>query len=223
MGPYATKDAILALGIKLKPDMVLADISDMFLNSATQIIEVKTGKTWDTIAATSLYIDGRGEPFIFCPITPILTLTGLKIIAGDTTEESLDVAGTDREVWYNDQTGLISRINSQEDIARPYSGACFPHGVKNIKIEGTFGKVSTELPILELLQTLLVFQMLGLIFPSQFRLSDLTGEKIGEYSYTLAAMEYSVNPNNQRKTLDGYINWLFEQLDQERDGRYLAI
>ncbi len=223
MGPYASKATILELGQKLKPDLVLADISDMFLNSATQIIEVKTGKTWDSPLTPILYIDGRGEPFVFSPITPIRTLTEVAIIAPDTTEELLDVSGSDREVWFNDITGEIKRISSFEDIARPYSGACFPEGIKNIRITGTFGKVSTELPILELLQTLLVFQMLALIFPKEFRLTDLTGEKIGEYSYTLAAMEYSVNPDNQRKTLDGYIAWLFTQLEDERDGRYLAI
>lgn len=223
MGPYATASEVLEFAINLKSDLVIGDIKDVFMNSATQIIEVKTGKTWDAIISRSLYVDGRGEPFVFCPIRPILTLTALAIISPDTTEESLDVAGTDREVWYNDETGLISRINDCEEIQRPYSGAVFPHGVKNIKITGTFGKVSTELPILKLLQILLVTQMLGLIFPSDFRLVDLKGEKIGEYSYTLADMEYSTNNDNQRKTLDGYIAWLFAQLDEERDGRVLAI
>ena len=38
-GPYTTKSDILAFAIRLKPDLVLADITDVMLDSTTEIIK----------------------------------------------------------------------------------------------------------------------------------------------------------------------------------------
>lgn len=223
---YATKAEVVALGIKLKPDLVEADIPDYMLDATKQIIDEKTGRIWE-IFTGDVYIDGQGQEHIKCPKLPITSLSAITIIASDTVEEILDVAGTDRQAWWNDHTGIIRRIQDDEDdsIEKGQKGEAltFPIGLKNIKLTGVFGVDPATYPVLKLLTVFLVFQQLGFIFPDKFKLTDLAGEKIGEYSYTIQGSQYETDNKNKRKTLDGYINWLFSILGQPEAEGYLAI
>jgi hypothetical protein len=226
-GPYETKANILAFLQKLKSDLTLADITDMIYNASTEMINSKTDTYWE-IFSGDLYQDGTGRDHVFCPVVPIATLTGLVIIATDETEDSLDVSGSDRQVWYNSKTGIIKRVNWYEDrIERDTDyGAIFPLGVQNIKITGTFGRDATNhdtLNILKLLQTFICMKILGFQFPSKFNVVDAIEEKIGEYSYRIGDMQYTTNLKNQKFTLDGYIDMLFGLLPKDDQLEVLVI
>lgn len=221
--PYITKAEVLVLAQILKSD--LTDIPDDFMDASGEIIEGKT-KVWEIVTADQ-YLNGEGTNFIFCPTVPINSLTGLYIIASDTSEESLDVSGTDRQVWFDGSTGQIRRIAVNRDIARyPDAGdldaPLFPTGLQNIRISGNFGKGPYK--ILKVLQTMLIFQMLERIYPKEFKAGDIVSEKLGEYSYNIGVMEYTKDPKNQKKTLEGYIDWLFDQLPKdEYEDMVLAV
>lgn len=222
-GPYVTKQAVVDFAVSLKTDLTVADITDAMLTATTQMINKETDTYWQVYAG-DLYVDGRGEDFIFSPIVPIVTLTAVKIIDIDTTEESLTVSGTDREVWFNEETGLIKRIDyyGSTDIQRdPDPGALFPEGVKNIKITGTFGR-ATYAELLAMLQTMLIIQMLRFKYPSEFN-TDLISERIGEYEWRASEMQYSKDPKNSKKTLDGYISYLYSMLPQDDKLCVLAV
>jgi len=221
-GPYETKANILAFLQKIKSDLTLADISDVMYNSSTEQINNRTDTYWK-IYSGSLYINGEGIGHIYSPVVPIATLTGLSIISSDLTEETLDVSGSDREVAFDIETGLIERISQfdlqvEKGIEYGESGSVFPIGIDNIKITGTFGRdalLHDSLNILKFLQTLIVARMMGFMYPTDFNAVDIAEEKIGEYSYKIGDMQYSNNDKNQKRTLEGYIEYLFSILPQD--------
>lgn len=218
---FATASEIAEFISKINEDFTEEDISDLLVDSTTQIIELKTGRSFE-IDAGPLFIDGRGEPFIFCPTTPIVTLTALKIINTDGTEISLDIAGADKQIVVNEETGEIRKIDGLF-LFETQDGAVsnFPVGIKNIKIEGTFGTDIEEFPLLKFLQILLYLQILAMQDPETYGSGDIVSEKIGEYSYTKSQMERG-DVKNQRKTLDGQINDLISLLT-DQSGSVLAI
>lgn len=223
-GPYTTKSAIIAFISTIQSDVTIAesDISDVMLASTTEQINYRTDTVWEVYSGT-LYVDGRGEDFVFSPITPIVTLTGVAIIAQDTTVESLILTGTSREVWWNEETGCIKRINWDESHIEvdPQEGLYFPEGLKNIRLIGTFGR-ATHANILAMLQTLLVLKLLTFKYPSTLVL-DLIMEKIGEYQYRVGDQATSRDPKNIKKTLDGYIEYLFDCLPKDDKLTVLAV
>jgi len=219
-GPYETRANILTFLQKVKSDLVLADITDTVYNASTEMINNKTDTYWE-IFAGDLYINGEGTDRFFSPVVPIVTLTNVQLIFRDGTTEDLITSGVDKQVWFNDETGEIARIDKygMDDITRdPDPGPRFPEGLKNIKITGTFGRDASNhdsLNILKLLQTLLVMKIMNFQFPSDFRQVDLIQERIGEYEYRIGDMQTSKVGKNQKMTLEGYIDYLFNLLPKD--------
>jgi hypothetical protein len=221
VGSFATAQEIATYIGAIDSTFILSSVSSIILDATTRLIQQKTEKTW-SINYGPLYLDGRGEDFIFSPVTPIASLTGVFIIAPDLSEDSLTVSGVDRQVWFNEETGEIKFIDADVfDIVRDSVGSRFTKGIKNIRIEGVFGVDASSAPTLKLLQCLLYLQLLGLQ-NSEFLVGDIKSEKIGEYSYQLSDMEKSGNPKNQKKTLEGWINDLIDSL-RDTDNSFLAI
>lgn len=218
---FATPSEIAEFISGINPDFGEEDINDVVLNATTQMIQLKTGRNW-IIDAGPIYVDGRGECFVFCPIVPINELTGLFIINNDETEEEIAVDGDERQIVFNDQTGEIRSINNS-NVFETQDGFIniFPEGLKNIRIEGSFGPDIAEYPALKLLQILLYLQKLAIQDPDKYGASDIVSEKIGEYSYVKSQMERG-DLKNQRKTLDGQINDLYDLLTDSGSG-VLAI
>jgi hypothetical protein len=214
-GPYATRVEIEAFASKMNPDFLSADLTDKEILAAQEIINERSDTVWNLFSG-SKYVDGTGNPYIFSPIVPIVTLTSVKIIAIDTTETSLIVSGSTREIIADFETGMIKRVQGigveygEENEIGPY----FPLGVQNIKLTGTFGQNGASANTLNLLQTLLCILTLSKKFSGKYN-SDLVMERIGEYEYRTDPMQYSKNPKNQKMTLEGYIDYLFESLPKE--------
>jgi hypothetical protein len=212
-GPYTTKAAIIDFISTIQSDIIITvnDISDVVLASTTEQINYKTDTAWQVYAGI-LYIDGNGERSIFSPLVPIVTLTELAIIGKDTTEEKLILTGINRQVWWNNETGCISRLDWDKSHIEvdPLWGEYFIEGQNNIRLTGTFGR-ATFANTLALLQQLMVFKILTFKFPDLK--TDMIMEKIGEYQYRIG--EGAKNSVNEKRTLDGYIDYLFSCLPKD--------
>jgi hypothetical protein len=224
--PYTTKTEVIVYLNKLKgageTPLVEADIPDSAFDGAGQIIDKKTESRFSVFAG-DLYVDGDGQNYIICPRTPIVTLTGLVIIKTDLTTEALVLTTSSRNVWYNEATGLIKRIAVEVDrieYGQEQVDSIFPTGVKNIKMTGTFG--GTAANILALLQIMETSRILG-FYMDFIKRANLIEEQIGEYRYKLGDMQTSKDPNNARKTLDGYIEYLYQCLPKDDNETVLGV
>jgi hypothetical protein len=224
--PYTSKSEVVSYLNKLKgvgeTQLVEADIPDSAFNGAGEIIDKKTRSRFSVFAG-DLYVDGDGQNYVICPRTPIITLTALVIIKTDLTTEALVLTTASRNVWYHEATGLIKRIAVEVDrieYGQEQVDSIFPTGVKNIKMTGTFGGTSAN--TLALIQILETTRILG-FFMDFIKKTNLIEEKIGEYSYKLGDMQTGKDPNNARKTLDGYIEYLYSCLPKDDDDALLGV
>jgi len=224
--PYTTKLEVVTYLNSLKSagetQLVETDIPDSAFNGAGSIVDEKTGSRF-AVFAGDLYVDGDGQNYIICPRVPIITLTGVTIINPDTSTEALVVSGTSRNIWFNEATGLIKRIAITVDrieYGQEHVDCVFPFGVKNIKMTGTFGGTSAD--VLALLQILETTRILG-FFMDFIKKTNLIEEQIGEYRYKLGDMQTGKDPNNARKTLDGYIEYLYNCLPQNDNDSLLGV
>jgi hypothetical protein len=224
--PYTTKAEVISYLNKLKgvgeTQLVETDIPDSAFNGAGRIIDEKTDSRFSVFAG-SLFVDGDGQNYVICPRIPIITLTALVMIHTDLTTEALVLTTASRNVWYNEATGLIKRIAVEVDrieYGQEQVDSIFPTGVKNIKMTGTFGGTCAE--ILALLQILETTRILG-FFMDFIKKTNLIEEQIGEYKYKLGDMQTGKDPNNARKTLDGYIEYLYTCLPEEDNDSLLGV
>jgi hypothetical protein len=201
----------------VKPD--LDAIPPMMFATAGEIIENRT-KKWG-ITAQDQFVNGDRKAYIFCPVTPIVVLSDVVLIASDLGEEHLvtDPTNPGRQVWYDPLSGLIRRISfetenmytDQNSDLVPYP-LVYPEGLQNIKISGIFG--SGPLATLGTLQALITFKMMGFLW-DDFDISSLFSEKIGEYQQTFYDMQRAGNEKNEKQTLEGYIEYLFISLPKD--------
>lgn len=222
--PYTSKTEVIIYLNMLGPEtpLVEANIPDSAFNAAGQIIDSKTGNRFTTFDG-KLYVDGMGDAAIICPRVPITKLEGIKIINTDETTTALVISGASRNIWYNDATGLIKRIAINIDsieYGQDYVQEVFPTGVKNIEIDGEFGGTCAH--TLALLQILETARILG-FFLDFIKKTNLIEEQIGEYRYKLGDMQTGKDPNNARKTLDGYIDYLYQSLPKEDETSLLGV
>jgi hypothetical protein len=191
----------------------------MMFATAGEIIENRT-KKWG-ITAQDQFVNGDRKAYIFCPVTPIVVLSDVVLIASDLGEEHLvtDPTNPGRQVWYDPLSGLIRRISfetenmytDQNSDLVPYP-LVYPEGLQNIKISGIFG--SGPLATLGTLQALITFKMMGFLW-DDFDISNLFSEKIGEYQQTFYDMQRAGNEKNEKQTLEGYIEYLFISLPKD--------
>lgn len=218
-GPYATATEIYNFLVQIKPTLQLSEITDSLITLATQIINQRADATWDLFIG-NLYLDGKNEDWIMCPKIPIQAITALTIISIDGTEESITISGTDKQVEINNETGEIRAfdLTETEKVVRDQDRFwLFPKGLQNIRITGTFGVDAggSASEILKMLTIMLVMQNLRFKDPESFRQMDLVSETIGEYKWQVGDMQYSSNLKNQKLTLEGYIDYLFNSLPKE--------
>ena len=211
---YATKAEVVTILSSMGVTITTADVSDTLLNAAKQQIDGMTNTSWSYFINHYLYMDGRNGRVIFCPIIPIASLSEVTIIGKDLEETSFDLAGDDRQVWWDSATGKIEVIKYDTEnivVSTPSDWTIFPEGVRNVRIRGTFGKKPTE--SVKLLQSLIVYRSLSTTNPKSFD-GNHNKEKIGNYQYQLDS--YGANGN----ALDNQINGLVMEL-KDADSMWL--
>jgi len=218
MSSYVTKDEVLTFLLGVNKEAVIGDITDMILNQSWDIIERRTGRNWD-YGSETLTMNGNNEHFIFVPKIPIVSIASIVMTKSDTTTKTLALTGTDRDVWWDTETGRIQFVSptssnlifyDPDDI---YLDNRFYKGFGNIAITGVFGE--TVPYSVQYLQILLVLKSLTLQQAKKYK-SDFMMEQIGKYEYRLGVPSGQAL-KNQYKGLDGYIEYLFDQISNVAD------
>jgi len=214
---YTTKASALIFLQNYYSSAALTDITDYLLNASDEEINYRTDTQWseDTEDQT-ITMDGNAERFIQVPIRPIISITSITIISMDEDETSLDLSGTNREVRWNDETGMIERIDVTENslIERDWDeqeGAVFPEGIGNIQIVGKFGRAAPSM--LELIANLIILRYMTQIDAENYK-TDLISETMGKYKYMMDPKSKR-NKENENLTLEGLINYLFSILPKD--------
>lgn len=207
---YATKAEIVSELSNINEDITQADISDLMLNSSTDYINNRMKREFvvDEEDVTML-LDGNGENIVFTERIPIVSLTSVTLIKRDESEVELTLTGSDRNVWWDEQTGYLEYRPTNECAifldGDEYTQT-YPDRPDSIRVVGRFGEVSTDL--IKYIQILLVLKKLSLMDPENYSL-DLVEEKIGRYEYRKGNITGVAYPYS-RKGVDAYIEWLFE-------------
>lgn len=221
---FLTDDVIVQYFSLLKPDFVLADIPSFIRSAAWQEIIQRTSTEW-TVDSETIYVDGRGDKYLFIPEPPIVSISSMTIIGKDLTETSVTVDQTDddRQVWWDAETGKIELINYVQGIEYGFDpeqdAGVFPKGEQNIKIVGVFGR-NTPAYILQMLQLLCMVRHMMRVEPSTYGKGDMVMEKIGKYAYELYGKSTT---RSERMSLDQYIDYLFGLLPQSSTFAYDAV
>jgi len=208
---YVTEGEIVTFMQMINEDFELVDINELIVNAMYELINNRMDTVYEEVEQ-SLLIDGRGERFIFCSKIPIVKITGISTIALTGIETSFIINGQDRNIWWDTSTGKIWTDRDDEELIEVNSETLsFPDRAVSVRVNGTFGTTGTEL--VKQLQLMLILKQYSLMQPSAYA-SDIISEKIGRYEYKLANAS-NVAPGNQRKGIDGWISFLFEQLPSE--------
>lgn len=213
---YVDEDEIVDFMQIINSDFTEDDINELIVNSMYDMINRKMDTVYET-TTTTLLADGHGTYTVWCPKIPIVDITRIAIINQDETEDEFDISGDDRNIWWDTSTGKIFTKRDYENKIEVYPDdeslayGKFPDRVACVKIEGTFGQVANSL--VKQLQLFLILKQYAILQPSVYA-TDIISEKIGRYEYKLLNAS-NVSPNNQRKGIDGWIAYLFEQLPSE--------
>lgn len=207
---YVTEQEIVDFMELINEDFTVNDISEVVVNAMYQVINSKMDTVYDEVTK-SIYVDGTGDRFIFCPQIPMKNITKIAIVELNGEEVGFIINGLNRNIWWDENTGKV--WTDREYFGIEYNGdrAPFPNRPVSVRIDGTFGTVSTEL--VKQLQLMLILKQYSLMQPSVYA-SDIISEKIGRYEYKLVNAS-NVEPSNQRKGVDGWIAFLFECLPSE--------
>jgi len=211
---YASKAEVLTFLQKMNPSAVLADIEDMQLYSTKEMIDERTNSQWtvDTEDKT-VYVDGNDLDTIFSNISPITSLTSVKIIKQDLTEEVLDFSGSDRNAYYDLETGMIQYVRPDSTRIEVTGGdffynfgLYFPYGVRNVEITGKFGRETPYL--IKMIQIFEIAKQMTIFQPSKYK-ADVLEEKIGRYTYKMGLH------SKGHKGIDAYIDYLYSCLPKD--------
>lgn len=215
---YVTAEDMVVFLRDLFPAIQESDITSILFSASFDEINQRSETTWQVTSVNQL-ADGRGSSVIFCPIVPIQTLTAVIIIAKDETEESLIISGTDRQIWFDNETGKIEIILGSTGIEvsgneeSPFkTSRVFPKGVRNIRMEGTFGRTTVPATV-SFLQMLIILKYLSFQHPTRYAV-DLIQEKIGRYSKAFGVPANQA-VQNQKRGIDGMIEYLYSVLPQD--------
>lgn len=190
---------------------VVADINRAIQRGVDDFIERKTGVIYDSSTRT-IVMNGNGERYLYLDERPIVELDEVKIIKKDLEEVTLVLTGTDRELWFDAETGkleIIKHVDGLDDLFS-VTASKFLEGLSNIEITGKF--VGTVDPLAKLV-SLLLYSKQTQIFATGQEKFDLMEEKIGRYAYKVGVPS-NQSDQNQYKGLDGLIEWYFLCLEQ---------
>jgi len=199
---YVTRKEVIEILGNLGITVTTAQISAFILTS-TKLLLDKLTQTEFGLSNRMLYLDGRGNETVFSTFTPINSLKEVVLIGKDLTETTYTLSGTNRQIWWDRETGIIQIIkHTNEDIAvdaiSEYS--TFEEGVRNVRVKGNFGKPVDDL--IKLAQCLLILKTLATNNPGKYSLS-FSSEKIGNYSYSIGVgKSITTFENFLKSTLD---------------------
>ena len=200
-----------------KADFAINEIPAYVRGSAYQQIVAKSGLTFNEESRT-ITINGDGTPYLSITETPI-SITALTILNHNASSENilLNVDQTDdnKNIVYNPNTGLIQYINGYNLPGYPRTTRtdcdedtlyCFPRGIQNIQVTGTFGGKSGYNCILAQLQLYLMNIQMARLDPKVYGKPDMVSEKIGKYSYEMYGRSQT---KAERSTLEQMVDDLF--------------
>jgi hypothetical protein len=197
---YVTPAEIVDFMRLINPEFEETDINDILVNSTfhtvNSIVDVEFEETTE-----NRIVSGTKDDFFFSDIVPILNVTKVVSISPNGVENEFTISGDGRNLFWDRQTGFFQIYNKTIPV---YD---LP---QSIRIEGTFGTIATDL--VKQIQLLMILKQYSIVQPDVYK-TDIISEKIGRYEYKLANAS-NVAPENQRKGLDGMINFLIDQLPQ---------
>lgn len=162
-------------------------------------------------AADTLLVDGTGDRYVYASKIPIVSLSEIAVIGTDNTESAYILGGPSKNIWWDCTTGRIWTWTTEEyyedKIEYGYIIEPFPNRPKCVRIKGVFGTAPTDL--VKHIQLLLILKQYSLLQPGTYP-TDIMEERIGKYQYRFYSG--TVVEKNQRRGIDGYINWLMESL-----------
>lgn len=212
---YVNEAEIVAFMKMINKDFVKEDINELVYNSMYHYLneraDIVYNKTADDARVQRLYVDGNSTLEIYCPQIPIISISKIATILQDETQCPFIINGAQKNIWWDNETGRIwikvdYEVTNIERNAFPWMW--FPDRPKSVVIEGKFGGIVTEL--VKLIQLLLALKQYQLLNPKKYA-TDIAEETIGKYSYKLERPG-NVTAENQRKGIDGWIDFLFKQL-----------
>jgi len=229
---YLSDDDIAQFFCMINPNFTSDQIPDYIRQSSAEWLAFKTNTAWVECNQTFL-LSGDGTACVELPRVPIVELTSITIIKHDDTTFDLTLTGTEKQIQYACDTGVIKLIKPihLDDSGSLISTDCvdtelfntsvqsslrFPTGVNNIKIVGVFG--SKPLALLKLLQLLNMGKTMQLLQPEQYAFGKVS-EQIGRYRYSLGVS----TGDNKVLSYDGYIETLCKLLPMEESFTILAV
>jgi len=203
-----------------KPTFEIDEIPKYIRGSAYQQIVARSGTSFDNTTRT-ITINGDGTPYLSILETPI-TITALSILNHNASSEDIDLnvdpTSDEKNIVYNPLTGLIQYINGYNLPGYPRTTRtdcdedtlyCFPRGIQNIQVTGTFGGKSGYNCILAQLQLYLMNIQMARLNPQIYGKPDMVSEKIGKYSYEMYGRSQT---KAERSTLEQLVDQLFNML-----------
>ena len=223
--PYCTKQDVLdILSIAGISDVASDDIPDSFLAAADAEIDARTNTVWVEVAASEVVVDGTGYDWIVVPKVPIVAITGLFIRDVENENEvEITVDGSEDaiQIMHNPETGYIY-LKADVDLGFAifsrlidgdiYDGATFPMGVRNVTVQGTFGRTD---PLVERIASWIIVRDMGKINAKKFGFGKIS-ERLGKY-------DYSLGNSSRIMSTDDLIDYLFNLLPKDNTYGFEAI
>jgi hypothetical protein len=196
---YVSKAEVVAFLKFFNKNVSSSDITDTSIGASRDIINKRTDTYWG-IYEGDLCVDGRGEKHFYAPILPIIYVGDLRYRNNkcNNDETALVPNGSLKNVWWDKDTGRFEQCPN-----------VFPEIINGITLCGKFGEEAPEL--IKQIQLLLILKEKSITEPATYK-TDLLEEKIGRYHFKVGVPSNQAEVN-QKKGIDGYIEWMFSMVD----------
>ena len=193
--------------------VAVGDINDTLYYGTNDALVRKTGSSWD-ITERQLLLNGQGDKVIYVPYVPINDLVSLTIRKKNTETVDITLTGSERQVWWDSETGRIEMIAHVDDLGGLLSvePSEFPKGMENVAVVGSFGTTPPNLA--KYVYCLMYLKQLTISDKARFGL-DMVMERIGRYEYRIGVPSNQAVPN-QYKGIDGLIEWYLQELIEDK-------
>lgn len=231
MADFVTDDQIQEFFTIVNPKFTIDNLPDFVRASSYEEILQRTDNEWTVDdSEVTIYADGTKSKQLFLDKDqlPITSISEIIIIAKDLTETEVivDQTDSDRQVWWDPNTGLIEFIetceNNIEKCFDPIDwqvANIWPKGLRNIKITGKFGR-NTPANILSMIQLYVMLRHMSKLKPREYASGDVVMEKIGRYQYELAGKS---SGGTEKIGIDGMIDYLYSLLPNTSKFMYHGV